>query len=263
MPKNRNRDDTPISFNYGNIQTDEEWATSRVYEDNSWRTEFNLSLEHPHRTLLVEKISSYGPISSILEIGCGHGPNLYLLAKKFPDAKIVGLDINPMAVATGQEFFKEKRITNVRFDVGKIQELRRFEDKSFDVVLTDSILIYIQPNEIIPVVRELLRVGKVVILNEWHCFHKFKALCIDTYFCLKLKYESMKFSKENVSLLRCLFASKSFSLGIYIGHWVRNYADLFGQFVPRKNITVTKTPKEYWDDKKWQKWGAIIEVDAR
>lgn len=261
MPKNK--DDKPASFNYGNITTDEEWATSRVYEDNSWRTEFNRSLKHPHRTLLVEKISSHSPISSILEIGCGHGVNLYLLAKKFPDAKIVGLDINPKAVATAQEFFIKEKILNVRFDVGKIQELSRFDDKSFDIVLTDAMLIYIQPNEIEPTIRELLRVGNVVIFNEWHCFHRFLALCIDTYFCFKLKYETMKFSKENVSLLRCLFTPKSVSLGLYIGHWVRNYTTLFGQFVPRKNITVTKTPNEFWDDKKWQKWGAIIEVHAR
>jgi hypothetical protein len=45
-----------------------------------------------------------------------------------------------------------------------------------------------------------------------------------------------------------------------VGHWVRDYRILFKEFVPKENIRITKLPKEMWDDKGWQTWGAIIET---
>ena len=56
------------------------------------------NLNHPHRRLILKKIGAFHPIYSILEVGCGYGPNLYLLAKEFPQADLVGIDINPLSI---------------------------------------------------------------------------------------------------------------------------------------------------------------------
>ncbi len=158
---------------------------------NDWIEGYRDSLNHPHRSFLVETISKFNP-SSILEIGSNCGPNLYLLAKKFPDAEITGIDINPMAVQKGNEWFTQERISNVKLLEGKADELRQFQDKSFDVVFTDAVLIYVGPDKIKKVIEGMLRVTrKSLILLEWHCFN-----------------------------------SKSKPLGVYVGHWMRDYVTL-------------------------------------
>lgn len=227
------------------ILTDKEWATRHVYDEN-WIEGYWASRDHPHRTFLAEEISKFSPIRNILEIGCASGPNLYNIAKKFPESEVRGIDINPMAVQKGNEWFKREEISNVKLEVGRAQELARFADKSFDVVFTDAVLIYIRPGEIKHVVEEVLRIGHVIVLCEWQLFKVWLALLLNGYYCLRLKSEAFKF--------------RSASHGFFVGHWARDYRVLFKEFVPKENIRITKLPSEVWDDKGWQTWGAIIEV---
>jgi SAM-dependent methyltransferase len=63
-----------------------------------------------HRPVIVEKIAGFSP-DSVLEVGCNVGEGLYLLAKKFPDMKISGIDINPLAVQMGNEMFEKEGIS--------------------------------------------------------------------------------------------------------------------------------------------------------
>ena len=76
--------------------------------------------------------------SSVLEIGSNCGPNLYILARRFPDAELKGIDINSDAVQKGNEWFSDEHISNVKLMVGKADDLQQFQDKSFDVVFTDA-----------------------------------------------------------------------------------------------------------------------------
>jgi len=227
------------------ILTDKEWATRHLLEGEEWVESYWRSRDHPHRSFLVEKICKYSPIRSVLEIGCASGPNLYNIARKFPDAEIRGIDINPVAVQKGNEWFRREGISNVRLEVGKAQELGRFANRSFDVVFTDAVLIYVPPKEIKEVAKEMLRIGRVLVLCEWHLFNMWLALLLNGYCCFRLKSEAFKF--------------KSASLGFFVGHWARDYRALFKKFIPRENICITKLPKELWGGS-WQKWGAIIEV---
>lgn len=152
------------------ILTDEEWATRHLDDGEDWIEGYWKSRDHPHRAFLLDKICEFSPIHSVLEIGCASGPNLYNIAKKFPDAEIRGIDVNPMAVQKGNEWFRQEGLSNVKLEVGKAQDLKRFPDKSFDVAFTDAVLIYVPPEEIRQVAREMLRIGRVLVLNEWHIF---------------------------------------------------------------------------------------------
>ena len=216
---------------------EKEWATRHLRErekdgcskeNTDWIRSYWDSLDHPHRPFLIEKISKFNP-SSILEIGCNCGPNLHLLAKKFPDAKIIGIDINPVAVQKGNEWLVEEGISNITLLEGKADELGQFQDRSFDVVFTDAVLIYIGPDKIKEVIAEMLRVSRrALILLEWHCFN-----------------------------------SKSNHLGVYVGVWMRNYVTLLDEFVPENKIKVIKTPEELWSNENWQMYGGVIEVVMR
>jgi ubiquinone/menaquinone biosynthesis C-methylase UbiE len=194
-------------------------------KENDWVRGYWDSRDHSHRSFLMKRIFKLSP-SSILEIGCNCGPNLYIFAKKFPDAEIRGIDVNPMAVQKGNEWFTEEGISNVKLLVGKADDLRQFKDKSFDVVFTDAVLIYIGPDKIKKVIEEMLRVTrKALIFLEWHCFD-----------------------------------SRCNPLGVYVGHWMRDYIALLREFVPESKIKVTKLPKALWPDQNWQRWGGVIEV---
>ena len=205
-----------------------DWGHRRSGEE--WVRGFWDSRDHSHRAFLIKRISNFSP-NSILEIGCNCGPNLYLLAKKFPDAEIIGIDINPLACQKGNEWLMEEGISNVELLEGKADELGQFHDRSFDVVFTDGVLIYIGPDKIKKVMNEMIRLTrKALILMEFHSFEPERK---DPY-----------------------------GLGVrYDGDWERDYVALLKQFVREEQIHVTKTPEDYWpEQKKWLEAGAVIEV---
>jgi hypothetical protein len=211
---------------------EEYWATAHLRrgddwggKETDWAKGYWDSRIHSHRSYLVDRISKFSP-SSILEIGSNCGPNLFILAKEFPSVAIRGVDINPEAVQKGREWFAQEHISNVQLSLGKADDLSQFEDKSFDVVFTDAVLIYVGPDKIKKVVKEMLRVArKSLIFLEWHDFE-----------------------------------SSSNPHGTYVGHWKRDYVTVLREFVPEDKIRATKFPKELWADRKWQRWGAVIEV---
>lgn len=73
-------------------EREREWAARSIAE-SYWNNR-----DHPSKHFLVERIATFSPFFNILEVGCASGPNLYPLAKKFPQAQIVGIDINPGAI---------------------------------------------------------------------------------------------------------------------------------------------------------------------
>jgi len=241
------------------IITSEEWSTRHLW-DEEWIESYWKSRNHPHRSFLAETICKFSPISSVLEIGCASGPNLYCIAKKFPYAEIRGIDINPMAVQRGNELFEREGFSNVRLEVGKAQNLKRFHDKSFDVVFTDAVLIYVSPNEIRQVAREMFRIGRILVMNEWHVFSKWLALLLNEYYCAKMRTGKMQLRQRNLTL-NCSLMPES-PLGFFVGHWVRDYEALFGEFINREKVHIAKLPKGLWNDKGWRQWGAIIEVNG-
>ncbi|MEI6123274.1 MAG: class I SAM-dependent methyltransferase [Bacteroidota bacterium] len=194
-------------------------------KNTDWLTGYRNSTNHPHRKLLIDAISKHHP-SSILEIGCNCGPNLVLLAKKFPFAEIIGIDINSLAVHQGNAWLKKQGIENVKLFVGKTDELQQFADKKFDIVFTDAVLIYLAADTISSAMQQMIRIAnKAIILLEWNDFLR-----------------------------------EGNALGKFRKHWVRNYGALAKKYVDSENVSVSKLPNGVWADHKWKRYGAIIEV---
>jgi len=197
---------------------------------NDWLGKDWNSSDHPHRSFLIERVAAFSPISSILEIGCASGPNLYLLAKRFPHAMITGIDASPLAVEAGNERFSQEGALNVRLSVGRAEELSEFPDKGFDVVFTDAVLIYVGRSKINGVIKEMIRIAhKGLVLVE--------------------RYEFDQGLNNTHGL-------GSFTNGL----WVRDYVALLKQFLPEENIRVTRITKDIWPDSGWTKNGALIEA---
>lgn len=211
---------------FGTVIDEIYWRFRHIFIVDKWADNYisEVSLDHPHRKFLIEKISLYAPFNSILEIGCASGPNLYLLSKKFPEVRLYGTDISSHAIGVGRKWFSAQSIKNIQLASSKAEDLKRFPDKSIDIIFTDAILIYIGPDKIGNVIREMVRVArKAIILNE--------------------RYDD----SEPQS---------------YKDHWIYDYKSLFKNFVGEERIKISKFTEDLWPmDNGWKEYGAVIEVE--
>jgi len=186
-------------------------------------------IKHPHRLWLFEQINSFYPFSSILEIGCSYGPNVQILAKKFPCVDVVGLDISQSSVNEGNSRLSQQGLDNASLVHGKADELSRFDDKSIDIVFTDATLLYVGPDKIRRVIKEMKRISrKALVLLEFH--H------------ISLRWDSM-------------------GIGVHTRDgWVRDYRKLLNHFFNNDTITLTKIPTDVWPTGRWPVYGYLITV---
>lgn len=186
-------------------------------------------IKHPHRLWLFEQINSFYPFSSILEIGCSYGPNVEILAKRFTNVDVVGLDISQNSVNSGNGRLSQHGLDNAYLVHGKADDLSRFDDKSIDIVFTDATLLYIGPDKIKTVVAEISRINRRALL-----------------FC---------------ELHRPYLSKNSDDLDNYTRDgWVRDYKKLLSQFSPDDSITLKKIPTDIWPEGRWPRYGYLITV---
>jgi len=130
--------------------------------DKNWTSGYAsaAALSHPHRAKLLGVMGEFEPLNSVLEVGCATGPNLILLAQKYPEAEVYGLEVSREAVKVGKREVEKLGLKNMHLSAGNAGDLSRFADKSVDVVFSDACLIYINENKIEAALRGMLRVAK-------------------------------------------------------------------------------------------------------
>ena len=67
-----------------------------------------------------------------LELGCGFGLGLILLAAMYPDYEFLGVDFNPVHIAHGQKVANEAGLTNIRFEEADFVELSKYWPADWD-----------------------------------------------------------------------------------------------------------------------------------
>jgi SAM-dependent methyltransferase len=75
-----------------------------------------------------------GPCRSILDAGSGPGVFAFELAKRHPDARVVGIELEPDLVARANEIAERAGLTNCRFEKGDVTQLDI--DAAFDLVVS-------------------------------------------------------------------------------------------------------------------------------
>ena len=78
--------------------------------------------------------ATWGAHRRILDAGCGPGVFTMELAKRHPDAEVVGIDIEESAVEKAAEIARRAGLTNCRFEVGDVTAFGFREE--FDLVLS-------------------------------------------------------------------------------------------------------------------------------
>ena len=196
------------------------WAERHQREGRDWVMSYWDTRNDPHRVLLLKELEGFSPFTSVLEVGANCGPNLYVIAKKFPNIVVRGIDINPTAVEMGNALLNKEGIRNAKIFTGPAGDLSQFADKSFDIVFTNAVLVHVGSDKIEEVIREMLRVAKkALVLIERH--------------------------RELAADPRGLGVRAEYT---YPCDWDRNYRALLRRFIPENNISLYKVPKEIWTD---------------
>ncbi len=99
----------------------------------------------------------------LLDVGCGTGPMVEMLASEFADRRYTGLDLTPRMI----EIANAKGIENACFVIGDAENLP-FEDESFDAVIcANSFHHYPNPQAFFNGVARVLRPGGKLVLRDY------------------------------------------------------------------------------------------------
>jgi SAM-dependent methyltransferase len=108
-----------------------------------------------------------GEFTSIVDLGCGKGIFTFELARRFPRARVLGIDIEDSQVKANQEIAKRLGHSNVQFeklDILKLGELRH--GNAFDLALSVDNLEHIEDDlAALRSIREALAPGGVLLCH--------------------------------------------------------------------------------------------------
>ncbi len=111
---------------------------------------------YDHRLLLLNTIARH-KFESVLDVGAASGPDMMLLRIYKPDAVLIGFDLAPENVTQAQG--KELDV----YEADLYTELPKIADKSYDVVLSNGVMMYVERK----CIKELVRIARnAVILSE-------------------------------------------------------------------------------------------------
>ncbi|MDO6695441.1 class I SAM-dependent methyltransferase [Aliiglaciecola sp. 3_MG-2023] len=81
-----------------------------------------------------------------LDLACGNGHTLTLLADAYPDAEFVGLDINPVHIEQGQTLAREGKLDNLTFICTDIADASALNLTGFDYCTASGVYSWLDEN---------------------------------------------------------------------------------------------------------------------
>jgi len=138
-------------------------AVKKGWIENYWK-------QNARREYLARNICALNSISSVIEMGCNVGSNLYAIHKINPGIRLAGVDINEVAVRYGLEKF---RAENIQADLKtmSLYNIDTIPEKSYDVVFTSAVLMHLPPDNLNIVLKNFKRIAcKFIIHLELHAF---------------------------------------------------------------------------------------------
>ncbi len=112
---------------------------------------------------MIEKIPQGS--TRIMDQACGTGILTMRIARKFPRAFIIGVDVTEEYLAIAREKAACMKLDNVHFILGRAEDV--LLDQSFDSITSSYLAKYADLGSLIPNVRKMLRRGGVLIMHDF------------------------------------------------------------------------------------------------
>src|SRR3712207_4306063 len=101
----------------------------------------------------------------VLDVGCGSGRALNLMARTFPNSRFVGYDLSEEAIARARAEAQEHGITNARFEVKDAAKLD--EETRYDLITTfDAVHDQADPAAVLKGIAEALREDGAYLMQD-------------------------------------------------------------------------------------------------
>ena len=102
---------------------------------------------------------------NVLDVGCGSGRAVNLMAKSYPNSQFVGYDFSSEAIENASNEAKSLGLTNASFE---IQDVSKFsKDKFFDVITAfDSIHDQAEPEKVLKNIRRSLNSTGIFLMQD-------------------------------------------------------------------------------------------------
>jgi 2-polyprenyl-3-methyl-5-hydroxy-6-metoxy-1,4-benzoquinol methylase len=101
----------------------------------------------------------------VMDVGCGSGRALNLLARKFPNSRFIGYDFSDEAVARARAEAAEHATSNVRFEVRDAAALA--EEERYDLITTfDAIHDQAKPAAVLRGIAEALKDDGIYLMQD-------------------------------------------------------------------------------------------------
>lgn len=101
----------------------------------------------------------------VLDVGCGSGHAINLLAQAFPRSSFTGYDLSQEGIATGRHEAQQKGLRNVRFEVNDVARLD--EREQYDLITAfDTIHDQAQPDAVLRCTAKALRQDGFFLMQD-------------------------------------------------------------------------------------------------
>lgn len=104
-----------------------------------------------------------GPCRSILVLGVGGGTVIHLLRRRYPDAHITAVDIDPQMIEIGKKYFGLSRVPNLELIIADAKDYKN--TRRYDLVVIDLFIGRHIPDFVSSVAFLKRLEGSVVIIN--------------------------------------------------------------------------------------------------
>jgi 2-polyprenyl-3-methyl-5-hydroxy-6-metoxy-1,4-benzoquinol methylase len=116
----------------------------------------------PAVPMIVDKLKSG---IDVMDIGCGQGRALNLMAKTFPNSRFVGSDISEQSINAAIESAKEMGLKNVKFETKDATDIS--ENEKYDFITTfDAIHDQKKPEQVLKNIINALRSDGIYLMQD-------------------------------------------------------------------------------------------------
>lgn len=105
------------------------------------------------------------PLRRVLEIGCGFGRVTRLLAERWPDADILGVDLSPEQLANARRHCGES--ARVRFEPWDFYSGSPVPGGNWDVIVAIEVFLHHPPEVVVGLFRRLAEAGRHLVNIDW------------------------------------------------------------------------------------------------